>query len=56
MEEIIKAKIEETKEEYNTLGLYTHEEYVGRISAFNELLSLYRYSPSLTDEEVNNTL
>lgn len=40
MKEIIEAKIEETKEEYNTLGLYTYEEYIGRLSAFRELLSL----------------
>jgi hypothetical protein len=49
MKEILIAKWKETKEDYNTLGLYTYEEYNVRLDILRELLSF-------TEEEINNTL
>lgn len=40
MKEIIKAKMQETEIDYNLMGLYSHEEYVGRIMVLKELLNL----------------
>ena len=40
MRNIIKAKIKETEQDYNLMGLYSHEEYVGRMSALKELLAM----------------
>jgi hypothetical protein len=58
MKEILIAKWKETKEDYNTLGLYTYEEYNARLDILRELLSLCNntISLSLTEEEINNTL
>lgn len=38
MRNIIEAKIKETEQDYNLMGLYSHEEYVGRIMVLKELL------------------
>lgn len=38
MKAIIKAKMQETEIDYNLMGLYSHEEYVGRIMVLKELL------------------
>ena len=40
MKEIIKAKMQETEIDYNLMGLYSHEEYTGRIMVLKELLNL----------------
>jgi hypothetical protein len=40
MKNIIEAKIKQTEQDYNLLGLYSHEEYVGRIMVLKELLSI----------------
>jgi hypothetical protein len=40
MKNIIEAKIKVTEQDYNLLGLYSHEEYVGRIMVLKELLNL----------------
>lgn len=40
MKNIIEAKIKETEQDYNLMGLYSHEEYVGRIMVLKELLNL----------------
>lgn len=38
MKAIIKAKMQETEIDYTLMGLYSHEEYVGRIMVLKELL------------------
>ena len=40
MKNIIEAKIKQTEQDYNLMGLYSHEEYVGRIMVLKELLNL----------------
>lgn len=44
MKNIIEAKIKETEQDYNLMGLYSHEEYVGRIMVLKELLNLCNLS------------
>jgi hypothetical protein len=38
MRNIIEAKIKETEQDYNLMGLYSNDYYAGRIMAFKELL------------------
>jgi hypothetical protein len=40
MKAIIEAKMQETEIDYNLMGLYSHEEYAGRIGALKELLAI----------------
>lgn len=40
MRNIIEAKIEETKEDFEQYGLYCHEVYSGRMSVLKELLAI----------------
>ena len=40
MKNIIEAKIKETEQDYNLMGLYSNEEYAGRMSALKELLAM----------------
>jgi hypothetical protein len=40
MRNIIETMIEETKQEFEQYGLYSHEEYAGRIGALKELLAI----------------
>lgn len=38
MRNLIEAKIKETEQDYNLMGLYSNDYYAGRIMAFKELL------------------
>lgn len=40
MRTIIEAKIKETEQDYNLLGLYSNDYYAGRVMAFKELLAM----------------
>jgi hypothetical protein len=44
MKEIIEAKIKQTKIDYNDYGLYSNEEYNGRINALEEVLNVFSLS------------
>jgi len=53
MKNIIEAKIKETEQDYNLMGLYSHEEYVGRLMALKELLNLCNLSEMKKKQDCN---
>ena len=53
MKNIIEAKIKETEQDYNLMGLYSHEEYVGRIMVLKELLNLCNLNEMKKKQDCN---